>query len=150
MLPKKKEKLIRGEPLFTKDRAFPAWHWISAQVYSIMPTCSIYTVIVWPPIGGMDLPIRSRRAIQPSITEMSSLRASSGLAILAGSELASPGQSIDRVASLPRVHGSRSGVRCSCAGPSGPHLFQLSGGSCALSHGRGCPLVAAAWGVGRT
>lgn len=54
-----------------------AWPLKPARVYSITLTGSTDAIIVWPPIGGMDRPIRSRRAIQPSMTEMSSLRASS-------------------------------------------------------------------------
>lgn len=42
-----------------------------------MLTGSVDAVIVWPPIDGIDRPIRSLRAIQPSITEMSSFLASS-------------------------------------------------------------------------
>jgi hypothetical protein len=40
-----------------------------------MLTGSLDAVIVWLPSCGIDRPIRSLKAIQPSITEISSLRA---------------------------------------------------------------------------
>ena len=56
-----------------------------------------------------------------------------------GCGLASPGQPIDRAASLPRVHRLALLGPRPWAGPSGSHRSLPGGRSCVLSHGRACP-----------